>query len=467
MTEKLSKDLWASFTKKQKLEIKDDALVKALVALDRVGEKSAEPRLEALHEVVEQVKKQILALAREKKALGDKLFSAAKSQLDELLDEAEAQQKRIRSSAEDEEADTPDLLGDKMKPLVRDLRRGGVTMPALIAVAGRETLVLVSRRPISPARGALLKAQMENAGGIKFIRGECQFENNALVFIVESPASALAKRLRQALLDQIGLKLKVRVRGEDGQEEEDGEDGGEQQGVPPPGHQAPGVVPGGGGAGDVSAEVGTAFKARLAALIPRIKDALQTGGDQAQDAKLLASQAGIAAGKRSFSEANGLLDRVERLLNALATSQGTAPSERSVVSGATDDAFLKHWATAKAHWREAIETVDGQIAKLQTALRAIDDNELHEIAEFGLPALTGNHKTPLMAALLDVDSADPATRPSKAARAASIAQSFKIFLQASEAVDVTDSNAFGVTVSIRSSLCAALEEIEAAGAMAG
>jgi hypothetical protein len=88
-------------------------------------------------------------------------------------------------------------------------------MSSLIAVAGKETVVMISKRAISPARGKLLKEQMTNPGGLKFIRGECLFEQNTLTFVVQSPAAGLAKKLKAALLAQTELRLKVRVRGED------------------------------------------------------------------------------------------------------------------------------------------------------------------------------------------------------------------------------------------------------------
>ena len=128
----------------------------------------------------------------------------------------------------DEEADTPALLTTKMVPLLRELRKGEAQMHALICTAGKNTALLIMRRAISPSRRKLLADAVDAKGGAKYIAGECVFENKALTFVVASPAAQLAKRLRQALLDQTDMRMKVRVRGEDGVDE-DGEDEGDEQ----------------------------------------------------------------------------------------------------------------------------------------------------------------------------------------------------------------------------------------------
>lgn len=241
MTDKLSASAWTQFTKKRALDLDDAALLKALERFDKSEESKPDARLTALEGAIEQINKQITAQGRRKKELGDKLFAEIKDKLHELLDAAETLQAQTRqliekakeaakkAQAEDEDEESPALLTSKMIPLIREVRKGEVVMQALIATAGKETVVLLSRRAISPARGKLLKEQMEKPGGLKFIRGECLFEKTALTFIVQAPAAGLAKRIKAALLQQTDLRLKVRVRGEDG-EDDDGEDGedGEQ-----------------------------------------------------------------------------------------------------------------------------------------------------------------------------------------------------------------------------------------------
>ena len=255
MADKLSESAWTGFTKdlikknpkldELKPKLDDKALLSALKEFDKTDDAKPEPRLKALDELIKQIPEQIKTWVKRKKEVGDKPFGDAKDKLYELLQEAESLHKRVaahladaeaeqaakdkekekaKGKGEDEEEDSPALLTTKMIPLLRELKKGEVVMPFLLALAGKESVVLVSRRAISPARGKLLKEQMAQPSGLKFIRGECQYEKQALTFVVQSPGAALAKRLRQALLDQTGMRWKVRVRGEDGVEEEDGEE---------------------------------------------------------------------------------------------------------------------------------------------------------------------------------------------------------------------------------------------------
>ena len=45
MADKLSEGTWSSFTKKQKLDLDDAALLKALTRLDKIRDDEPEPRL--------------------------------------------------------------------------------------------------------------------------------------------------------------------------------------------------------------------------------------------------------------------------------------------------------------------------------------------------------------------------------------------------------------------------------------
>jgi hypothetical protein len=219
MAEKLSESAWTVFVKKQKLELDDRALVKALSAFDKTDEGKPEPRLKALEEVIKQIPEQVKTLVKRKKELGDKPFGEAKDKLYALLEEAEALQKKTQAAAaaadkkedDDEEPDTPVLLTTKMIPLLRELRKGEAQMTRMICTAGKNTAVLIMRRAISPSRRKLLAEAVDAKGGMKYIVGECKFENKALTFVVQSPASQLAKRIRQALLEQTEMRFKVKV----------------------------------------------------------------------------------------------------------------------------------------------------------------------------------------------------------------------------------------------------------------
>lgn len=257
MAEKLNEAAWTGFTKKLSLKLDDGPLLKALARFDKAPEAPPGPRQEALDELIKQLGEQLKTFVKRKKELGDKTFGELKDKLYGLQGVAESLQKEIarelaaaRKSGGsgldgDAEEDSPALLTSKMIPLIREVRKGGdLVLETLIALAGKETVVLLSRKSISPARGQLLKAQLSNASGLKFVRGQCLFEAQALTFVVEGAAAGLAKRLKAALLAQTELRLKVRVRGADSDEvEEEAEEQGEQEPEEPSGEPVSEVAP--------------------------------------------------------------------------------------------------------------------------------------------------------------------------------------------------------------------------------
>lgn len=111
-------------------------------------------------------------------------------------------------------------------------------------------------------------------------------------------------------------------------------------------------------------------------------------------------------------------------------------------------------SAALAAWRQALDKVDGQISALQSVLRSSPDEDLHEIAEFGLNAITGSNKIKLQAALLEI--------PAKKAVAARLAGAFAAHLATDKRVAACDANPFGVALSIRATLVPALGALQAA-----
>ena len=142
---------------------------------------------------------------------------------------------------------------------------------------------------------------------------------------------------------------------------------------------------------------------------------------------------------------------------------GEGRHEQPSADGASafdEAAFRVDWEKAREGWASAIETVDAQIAKLQAKLRDEADEDLAEIAEFGLPALTGDFKAPMMAAVMDVDRTTGDGLPRVARRVRALAASFAEYLDEAETVAVTDDNDFGVTVTIRKTIGGALRQLE-------
>ncbi len=234
MAEKqLTDAAWKSFAKGK--GYKDSDMLRALDALARAGKGAAEDRLKALDALEKQA--ELLRKAHKgDKALADYLAELDKASARERK-QAERDAKREEDEKQaaaqaDEEADSPAMLTTQVPALLRELRKGRA-MHALVANAGKDTAVLISRKPISTSRRKLLTEYLGVSGSAKFIVAECLFEANAVTFVVATQAAGLAKRLKAALLAQAGLRVKVRVRGAEagdvdedleGDDAEDGED---------------------------------------------------------------------------------------------------------------------------------------------------------------------------------------------------------------------------------------------------
>ena len=408
MAVKISESEWADFTKKvikdgkldPKLKLDDAALSKALAAYDKTEASKPEPHLKALDELIKQIPEQVKALVKRKKELGDKPFGQLKDKLYELLEAAEGQRKTAMDKAaeakaaeskgkgkadEDDEEETPALLTTKMIPLLRELKKGEVTMPCLIALAGKETVVLLSRKPISPARGKLLKEQMEKPTGLKFIRGDSMYEKGALTFVVQSPGAALAKRLRQALLDQTQLRLKVKVRGEDGVEELDGEEETvEQEGV-----QAQKAPPG----GPASAEQ-LAYTQRLLKVRDRYEQALK---QQHPESTKLRALMGLASEKadaqKNYSAAIQALQALEKVLDAAGTSPGR---ETDVIPKGIVAAVRASLEQAQTRWEQGVAAARTSAKPVQAMLTG----EFEPIAN-GIENILSSYQLELSSVLAD------------------------------------------------------------------
>lgn len=139
---------------------------------------------------------------------------------------------------------------------------------------------------------------------------------------------------------------------------------------------------------------------------------------------------------------------------------GASIASDSATGAAPDGGFAKAWRDAVATWRDASDTVDGQISALQSALKSSGDTELEEIAEFGLNGVTGGFKVPLMAILQELNPT--ALEPRLLGRARSIVARFRGHLDTDERVLGCDENPFGVAVSVRATLGAALGSLDAA-----
>lgn len=228
---------WQKFAKEG--TYKDAAFLKALAAAEKGEREGPLEQLKLLYELEEQGRA-LLKLNKGDKKLESYLEDVNKA-LKKYRKEAEKQVEELaeQEAEEGSDNDSPVLLQHKMIPLLREIRKGA-EMQALIGLAGKDAVVLLAKRSIAPARRELLMKWLGVSGGVKWIGGRCLFEANAHTFIVEGAAAGLAKKLKAALLAQVELRLKVRVRGEDPNdvdeelgdaEDTDGDEdeGGEQQ----------------------------------------------------------------------------------------------------------------------------------------------------------------------------------------------------------------------------------------------
>lgn len=210
----LAEGEWKKFSKGR--TVKDAKFLKLLSELDKA--KTPEQQLAALAEIRKESDQ------FRKAAKGDKEFLAYVDGIDKAIAKEEklAKEKESEKDEDEGEEETPDLLTTKMIPLIRQVKKGE-QVQVLVANTGNEVAVLMSRRAISPSRRKLLSDYL-GGGSAKYLPGTCIMEENAYTFILQTKAAGLAKKIKAALLKQVELRLKVRVRGEDANDvDDDGE----------------------------------------------------------------------------------------------------------------------------------------------------------------------------------------------------------------------------------------------------
>ncbi len=144
-----------------------------------------------------------------------------------------------------------------------------------------------------------------------------------------------------------------------------------------------------------------------------------------------------------------------------------APKKEQAAPEPLDPKFVEKWKTVKATWQSASDAIDNQITKLQSNLKKSGDPELEDIAEYGLNAVTGNFKVPLMAAIRAVDTSAPANLKKNATTVLTVVKGFQGFIngEGKAVIDACDEDApktfnVGGWVSIRKTLNDAFTEME-------
>ena len=174
---------------------------------------------------------------------------------------------------------------------------------------------------------------------------------------------------------------------------------------------------------------------RFNALAGPLKSAMAAKGPNVQRIQSFTVAVNGFLKNKEYAKANKILDALEPLL----TTPTPTPTPSALLA-------------ALDEFRGASDTVDGQIAKLQAALRTTKDEDLVAIAEYGLNALTGNHKAKLIALEMELRRAAGPNLPKLATKALPVVAAFRSHLTGNEEVDACDDNPFGVTVTIKDTL---------------
>ena len=319
MAEKsLTETEWKKLTKGR--ELKDAALLKAMAAFDKAESADADARLKALTEIDVQAD----LLKASKAVRGDKEVLAYLGQIDKAV-EKERKVAEAAAQAEQDADESPVQLSARLVPLMRSVRKGEA-LNAMVAVLGKEAVVLVSRKSVGMPQRKLLAAQFESDGTPKYAVGQCIFEAKAHTFVLQTQAAGLAKKVKAALQKQTDIRYKVRVRGED---PDDLDDDGDE--VPVDDEvEAPGAQPVGGESATETTPTRSreqlAYEGQLQALAAPFKDAMTARPGDAAKLKALMKYAVQKADAGAHAEALQGLEALALVLRGKVTTAGAEPT---------------------------------------------------------------------------------------------------------------------------------------------
>jgi hypothetical protein len=350
---RLTETAWKAFSKKH--DYKDAALLKALARLDSAGNDPGK-QLEAL----ELIEKEAAALRKANKA--DKDLAGQLDDMEKAADKARsdaqgAVKQAEKEAAESEDEEGPAALTTKLVPLLRAVPKGEV-LNAMLAVQGKSVAVLLSRKTLSASAKKVLAAGLPEASGAKYYPAQCLFEANAHTFVMEKRLPSIAKLIKAALLEQTGLKVKVRVRGADPADVED--DGEQAEGGDPP--QAEAAAP--------ADPARAGYEKALAAIAPRLAQALKANVGDVTKIRALSQFAQGKAEASAFKAALQALQALEPLLGG-APAAAPAAGGDAATGGDPMEAFKSRLAALVPQLKAAIgsgrEGGDAQRAKVAEA----------------------------------------------------------------------------------------------------
>nr|MDQ2736305.1 peptidoglycan-binding protein [Pseudomonadota bacterium] len=392
----LNDSAWKDLSSKNK--IKDNGLLKTLSEIKRLREDDHDGASKLYEEALKlgtQLKKSKEASGNPavSKFLSEMTSAAEAAQKDVAKAKAEAEKKgkleaeakkgeEVKGGGEDEEVS--DLLTTKMVPLLRDIAKGGHTMHVLAATAGKEVVVLISRKPIAPMRRKMLADELGVSGGIKYIVGHCLKEENATTFVMKTQVAGMAKKIKAALLTQTQMRLKVRCRGEDGETDEDLEESLEKGAPPGEGNASGAPLVAANRLFDISAAVGDGCK-NLEADVRAVQVALNRRADAGVpvDGRCGPSTlAAIAAFQQALGDSNpdGRIEPKRGVARALAASGkvGKAPPPANPIAP-PQDLGKATVDRAPEVWHAARGIVDHNVGELKRLVLQHYSNEHPEV----------------------------------------------------------------------------------------
>jgi hypothetical protein len=491
----LSDSGWKDVAAKNK--VKDNGLLKELADYKRLGDDKHDDLLQSLDQIVKlatQLKKakDVAAASGAAKYVGDVIDAAeterravvkAKADYDKGA-KAEADKKAKaeadkgggdKEDEEDEEAST--LLTTKMVPLLRQVVKGE-TMHTLVASAGKEVVILLSRKPISPARRKLLADQLGVSGGVKYFPGHCIREEGMTTFVLKTEVAGMAKKLKLALLQQTGLRVKLRCRGEDGDTDEDLEESAQADGD----ESSPGGTPGESGATtapatamtrpfEITAAVGRGGKnleedvqAVQAALNRRADAGLKVDGRCGADTIAAIVEFQRALGQ---SKPDGRVDPRRGSARALAASGkiGKPPPAPNPLAP-PEDLGAATLARAPEVWHGTRAILDHNIDELKRAIRQEYASEHPTL----LAEIDQNvQRVDVILEKLDARLADTlqragattnaTQRKAEIVNAKTILADYVAFVKSEPLIDHIDKNPFGVQVQVRKTITDSLTHV--------
>lgn len=190
--------------------------------------------------------------------------------------------------------------------------------------------------------------------------------------------------------------------------------------------------------------------AALRYLGPDLSQALKAYPDRKADIDKLKAGVELCIKTGKFEEGEQLIERLDELLKSL----GSVAPEKAAE-------FREPWRSAVEVWREAVAEVREQMNELQNLLVGVEnDDELAQIGEFGLNAVTQSHLVPIRAALMEIDASGADRLKTSAKKLQNLLGEFRKHLETSPKVQACEDNPFGVTVTIRQTLEPGFEALE-------